>query len=195
MINKLKSLFQFSCYSGKFYELSDLKDFKNSQELIFRDLKEDDFEFSKIFKHKNRKERYLKNLENGFRCKGYVTTDNEVAFYLWYTTGNMAPWFKGMELYLPENDVYIWDCRTAEQWQRKGLYCMALQNISSEVLKRSKRVLIDCSNSNIASQKGILNAGFYPFKNFKVFKIRNVFFVLYGCKILVKRKKKELHLC
>lgn len=133
----------------------------------FRTLNQDHFQRDKIFQENNRLKRYTDWLSEGFICFGFVDNKtNEIASYLWIAYSNKSEMSvscsKSLKMKLTFGNAYIFDCRTAVEHQRKGLYCCGLLN-SIQFCKSNNihNIYIQCKSDNIASMNGIRSAGFH----------------------------------
>jgi len=117
-----------------------------------------------IFLQKNRQYHFRRRLEEGHRCFGYRDA-GEVVCYLWLTVGKTAPAFLGADLVVPADQVYVWDCRTAESHQRRGYYSRGLRAACASP-GGARRVTILTDTANVASQRAIMKSGFRPFCHF-----------------------------
>ena len=140
-------------------------------EPVFRHLTEDDFRQGAIFEAKDRTRRYVARLAEGHRCYGYVLEPDQTVAYLWLSGARygaaVSPFVWRINCAIPDDSVYIWDCRTVESWNGRGLYQDGLKRLL-ETCQRdgAKRAYIACDTSNAASVKGIRAAGFKPSHTF-----------------------------
>ena len=81
--------------------------------------------------------------------------------------------------FMNKNDLEIGPCWTKEEYRGQGIYPYVLSYIIREYRQRNKRVFMMTDESNIASQSGILKAGFrfygsgYRSKILGIYKIEN----------------------
>ncbi|GAC1401097.1 MAG: hypothetical protein NVSMB52_14880 [Chloroflexota bacterium] len=90
-----------------------------------------------------------------------VETDGKIVTYGWaaYTPepiGNL-----GISFRLEPNEVYIYDCATRPEYQGRGYYKTLLRFMALHLRRRGCwRIWIGIEPGNVASQRGILGAGF-----------------------------------
>ena len=107
---------------------------------------------------------FRSRLADGFEAHGLITPDGELAYYMWLSFGRdqgRAPWAFTAEINLPASSGYIFDCKTAPEHRRKGLYTAALKYARALCHKAGcERVLIDVEPVNAPAVKAIASAGF-----------------------------------
>ncbi len=96
------------------------------------------------------------------RC--YVAwVDGTLAAYGWVTLDEEGIGELGLRLRLAPGEAYIWDCATLPSYRGQRLYPALLRHISRELQAEGFRlVLIGADSDNLASQKGMVLAGFQP---------------------------------
>jgi ribosomal protein S18 acetylase RimI-like enzyme len=73
----------------------------------------------------------------------------------------------GLHIQLTPGEAYIWDCATLPAYRGQGLYPALLAHIALELRAEGlRRVWIGADTGSIASQKGIVRAGFQPIADF-----------------------------
>lgn len=76
---------------------------------------------------------------------------------------------------------YIGPCNTFEQFRGSGLYPYALTNIFRFLMERGiRRAVISTRNTNNASIRGIVKAGFMPFRTVRKYKLITRSFLVKG---------------
>ncbi len=154
-------------YKGIFFRIklhAEEKAIKIPPGYSFAEINRRHIEEDPVFSEKQRRERFLRFLQDGHRCYGFFTENGNIASYIWLTTQNReltVPWiFKG-KLILRPNIGYIWNCFTDSAHRRKGLYTAGLLKGQSISLKEGARdVYIYCAADNAHSRAGILKALF-----------------------------------
>jgi hypothetical protein len=68
----------------------------------------------------------------------------------------------GLRRALPAGDAYLWDFRTLAAWRGLGIYPHLLQYILRDESLGIERFWIGRDRTNVASDRGILKAGFRP---------------------------------
>lgn len=130
----------------------------------FRQFKAPSFVDAPLFAAKDRAARFRARLAEGHRCFGFVDATGAPVAYLWFTrpgAGDAVHIGGGVRLEPGENDAYVWDCRTAEATQGRGLYRAALQQLTALAgSEGASHVWIDCAPDNAGSIAGIRRAGF-----------------------------------
>ena len=131
----------------------------SDQENSLIELTKDYFNKDPLFTEKNRKDRYIERLQDGHRCYAYIQKGKIIA-YFWVSdsNANLTQFAFKIKLSIPKNTAYIWDCRTAPDFKRQGLYSMGLSEISR--IYSDKYLSINCIKHNIASKRGIEKANF-----------------------------------
>ncbi len=67
----------------------------------------------------------------------------------------------------PPGDAYIWDCATLPDYRGRGIYPALLLYILDELRADGlHRAWIGADTGSVASQKGIIRAGFQPIADF-----------------------------
>lgn len=133
---------------------------EHSNELLV-DLTIEHFQNDEIFSESNRKEKFISRLSDGHKCLGFLDENKKVKAYFWISDSKVirAPFTFGLNLKIPPTILYIWDCRTATDFQRKGLYQTGLLKIREA--HQDKQIIINCDFKNINSIKGIEKSGFH----------------------------------
>jgi len=122
---------------------------------------------------------FRERLTEGFAAHGLLTSDGELAYYMWlsfWSDKGWAPWALGARISLPESSGYIFDCKTAPEHRNKGLYTFALKHarrLCQEV--QCEKVLIDVEPHNDPAIRAIRRAGFNKVGNIDVTKFGPVF--------------------
>ena len=103
----------------------------------------------------------LKQLQRGDRCYT-VSVDGHLAHYSWVQRSGSHPITEaGLSVPVASGEFWIYSCRTVECARGKGIYPATLQRIVNDHFEEGYRTAwIYTSRENIASQKGILRAGF-----------------------------------
>jgi len=161
-----KYLFQF--YRGTFFKTEVNADtesgYNEPAKYRFKEVEPHLFKREPIFVQKNRSERFCNRYRQGHRCYGFFNGRDSLVSYLWVSISDREitiPWALNMELILRPGNAYIWDCFTAEDHRREGLYKKGLLKAKSiSFRKGAKRIYIFCADENIYSRAGIVSAGF-----------------------------------
>jgi ribosomal protein S18 acetylase RimI-like enzyme len=99
-------------------------------------------------------------LQSGRRCF-VLKAGNQVASYGWVTCGLECVGELERNFYLPDNEVYIWDCGTAPAWRRQRLFSALLSQIVYRLQAEGvPRFWIGASQQNEPSIRAFANAGF-----------------------------------
>ena len=103
----------------------------------------------------------LKRLQRGDRCYT-VCVDGRLAHYSWVQRSGSHPITEaGASVPVGSGEFWIYNCRTVERARRKGIYSATLERIVNDHFEEGYCTgWIYTSQENIASQKGILRAGF-----------------------------------
>ncbi len=103
----------------------------------------------------------LKRFENGRRCYA-AWVEGKLAAYGWVSPDEEYIGELSLRLRLVPGEAYIWDCVTVPAFRRQHLYSALLVYIN-KVLRAEGlcRVWIGADQDNLASQRGIANAGFH----------------------------------
>jgi hypothetical protein len=127
---------------------------------------------SPVFKEKSRVTKFAHRAER-HECWGYWV-DGEVASYFWVTRGpSLVPLWRGVRLEVPRDVLYIWDCRTSESHQRRGLYTQSLRD--ARRMSSSSDVWIACDDANLISAS-VIRRQFSSLKKYKLRKIGPLYF-------------------
>ncbi|HEY7347759.1 MAG TPA: GNAT family N-acetyltransferase [Ktedonobacterales bacterium] len=104
----------------------------------------------------------LERFAAGRRC--YVAwVEGTLAAYGWVTFDEEGIGELGLRIRLGPGEAYIWDCATLLAYRGQRLYPALLVYISSELRAQGFRLaLIGADSDNVASQKGMILAGFQP---------------------------------
>jgi len=122
-----------------------------------------DFEKSEIARMRDRAVKFPLRLREGHRCFGWRASDGQIASYLWFSNAaaRNPPWMFDLTILVRPDTAYIWDCRTAPEHERHGLYTAGLARLRRLALEHGAvRVLIDCAPDNAPSIRAIEKAGF-----------------------------------
>lgn len=134
-------------------------------DLNFTELNPSGLDKSPLFSERGRHERFSRRFTEGHRCFGFVASDGTPLSYLWLTRrdqGARIPIGLGVNLLPGTDDAYIWDCRTDQAAQGRGLYRDGLRHLAALAKNEAAaNVWIDCAPDNIASRAGIAAAGFH----------------------------------
>jgi ribosomal protein S18 acetylase RimI-like enzyme len=96
------------------------------------------------------------------RCYGAWVGGTLVA-YGWVTFDEEWIGELNLRIRLAPGEAYIWDCATLPAYRGQRLYPALLAHISSELRAEGfRRALIGADSDNLASQRGLLLAGFQP---------------------------------
>lgn len=130
------------------------------------------FAAADLFAERNRRARFTARLAAGHRCFGFTDETGVPVAYLWLTranAGGAVPVGPGVDLLPDAGDAYVWDCRTAEAAQRRGLYANALLRLAGlAAAEGADAIWIDCAPDNAASIAGIVRAGFAPAARWRI---------------------------
>lgn len=103
---------------------------------------------------------FSERFETGRQCYGAWVGDRLTAFG-WVSFKDEGIGELNLRIKLLPGEAYVWDCETAPDFRRKGLYSALLVYILNELrAKNISRAWIGADLDNIASQKGIARAGF-----------------------------------
>jgi ribosomal protein S18 acetylase RimI-like enzyme len=96
------------------------------------------------------------------QCRCYAAwVEGTLAAYGWVTYDEEGIGELGLRLRLAPGEAYIWDCATLPAYRGQRLYPALLVYISNELRAEGVRqALIGADSDNLASQKGMLRAGF-----------------------------------
>lgn len=96
------------------------------------------------------------------RCYG-AWVDGMVAAYGWVTFDEEEIGELGLRIRMASGEAYIWDCATLPAYRGQRLYPALLGHICGELRAEGFRLaLIGADSDNLASQKGMMLAGFQP---------------------------------
>lgn len=103
----------------------------------------------------------LMRLHRGDRCYT-VSDDDRLVHYSWVQrTGAHRITEAGVSVHVGSGEFWIYDCRTLERARGKGIYPTTLERIVNDHFQEGYHTAwIYTSRENLASQKGILRAGF-----------------------------------
>lgn len=125
-------------------------------------LNREDLENMPMCAENERLPKFIRRLAEGHDCYGHKARETkEICSYFWVSDAravDCAVLAFDFDLCLPEDGVYIFDCRVAEEHRGKKLYTDGLLEIM--VMYRGSQFLITAETENVISQKGILNAGY-----------------------------------
>jgi len=129
-----------------------------------------------IFAVKDRRIKAHTRLADGHACYGFFNQAGSVAYYMWITITHEAPkavpWELNTQFILKPTRGYFWDCFTAPEHRRRGLYRAALNTAST--LARTQGVeksFICCLKENIPSINAIRSVEFRDIFEFTVRRI------------------------
>ncbi len=93
--------------------------------------------------------------------------DGKLATYGWVTFDAESIGELGLSIRLQPDEAYIWDCGTPPAYRGRHLYPALLTYILAELHQMGLRcVWVGADSDNIASQKGMVLAGFRPIVDF-----------------------------
>jgi ribosomal protein S18 acetylase RimI-like enzyme len=96
-----------------------------------------------------------------------VRVHGMLASYGWMSFGQEWISELGLRIRLASGEVYIWDCATLPAYRGHGLYPALLGHIVEELRAEGlHRAWIGADTGSVASQKGIIRAGFQPVADF-----------------------------
>jgi len=131
----------------------------SKSELI--EISEQDFKQDSLFQENERHTKFKERLKHRHACYGYQDKSGNITAYFWVTHSNTSvPLTFGATMNIPKETIFIWDCRTTESQQRKGLYTKGLKELINK--HPNNKVIINCETKNLPSIKGIEKAGFKP---------------------------------
>ncbi len=111
--------------------------------------------------------------KKGEECFGFFL-DSKLVHIAWLSFGYLGI-FKRFPIIKIQNGSGIYDVTTMPEFRQKGVYLSALSYLQGILQERGKSIaLIAVSPDNIASQKGLLSAGFHYIYSLNY---RRVFFV------------------
>src|SRR5205085_7281086 len=104
----------------------------------------------------------LERFAGGRRC--YVAlVDGAIAGYGWVSFEEEAISELGMSFRLASDEVYIWDCASLPAYRGQRLYPALLSHMLTDLREEGlHRAWIGADSVSLASQKGIILAGFQP---------------------------------
>jgi RimJ/RimL family protein N-acetyltransferase len=111
---------------------------------------------------------FLARLDHGDQCF-LAWLDEELVHYSWVQTqGIHSIMPAGMKQEISPGEFWIYDCRTAELARGKHVYPFVLVSLLQEFFQKGfRKTHIYTTKDNLASQKGILRAGFQLYKTIK----------------------------
>jgi RimJ/RimL family protein N-acetyltransferase len=123
----------------------------------------------------------LRRLERGDECFT-VSIDGRLAHYSWVQqTGSHEISDAGLFVPVKEREFWIFNCRTADWARGRGIYPAVLARIVRERLAGGSRTAwIYTSEDNLASQRGILRAGFQPAGTLRAVRVGTRYYPLKG---------------
>lgn len=159
--NLLYRIFHLRSYA--FYRLSPVATLAPTDtQITLHRLDENDFKASEIFQDQNRAEKFIARLLDQHICYGVRCNTGQVIAYFWvsdFSSYKMrAPLTFGIQMSMPEEYIYIWDCRTAPSYQGKEIYQTGLRVIRE--IYANRVIIINAERHNTPSLKGIQKAGF-----------------------------------
>lgn len=129
-----------------------------------------------IFTAKDRRAKACARREAGHACYGFFDSKGGVAYYMWVTIARdakrAASWELNTQLVLKPKTGYFWDCFTAPEHRRRGLYSGALRNAMALAIKQgAEKGYICCLKENMPSINAIRSSGFHDVFEFTVGRI------------------------
>jgi len=104
----------------------------------------------------------LQRFASGQRCY-VVRAGGKLAAYGWVSFDEEEIGELGLHIHLAPDEAYIWDCATLPAYRGQHLYPALLVHIISKLRTEGLRQLwIGASRENVASQRGMMLAGFQP---------------------------------
>jgi ribosomal protein S18 acetylase RimI-like enzyme len=98
-----------------------------------------------------RAERFRRRLQDGHRLFAMME-GGRVAAYLWASAaGQETPLGLGVSFVVPDDMVYVWDCRTDPESQGRGLYRRGLEALRRRFAERCGGCLIAVEENNAAA--------------------------------------------
>jgi hypothetical protein len=99
--------------------------------------------------------------------------DGRIAHFSWVQTADAHEIATaGRSSVIRDGELWIYHCRTFDWARRKGVYEAVLHKILRDHRQRGfQRALIYTTADNVASQRGILRAGFKPVANFRALEV------------------------
>jgi RimJ/RimL family protein N-acetyltransferase len=119
----------------------------------------------------------LQRLRRGDRCYT-VYAGERLAHYSWVQRSASHPITEaGLSVPVGSGEFWIYHCRTAEWARGKGIYPATLERIVNEHFEAGYHTAwIYTSRENIASQKGILRAGFHQVATLDALRVGSHYF-------------------
>jgi GNAT superfamily N-acetyltransferase len=122
---------------------------------------------SPLVAQRGRAAKFLRRLEIGYDCVGFLDGDGIVRSYVWIAGGagrpDIVPVWRGLKWRLVGQDAYFWDCRTDPAHEGRGLYRRALIFAAAQAAGGgATRAWIETETRNQPSMRGISAAGFTP---------------------------------
>lgn len=109
---------------------------------------------------KARASRYGLRLQDGHALFA-VTDAGRVAAYLWASgAGAEVPLGLGVSFVVPDDMVYVWDCRTDPASQGRGFYRRGLEALRRRYAGRCRRCLVAAEWANAPAIRAMRAAGF-----------------------------------
>jgi RimJ/RimL family protein N-acetyltransferase len=121
----------------------------------------------------------LKRLCRGDRCYT-VCADGRLAHYSWVQSSGSHPITEaGLSLPVESGEIWIYDCRTGDRVRGQGIYPETLKRIVNDHFAAGYHTAwIYTRRENIASQKGILRAGFGLVSTLSALRVGNHYYRL-----------------
>lgn len=152
------------------------------EQFSFRPLSVNDFSADALFREKNRFSKFVKRLASGHQCFGFVEPGGQIVAYFWLSIAHDAsttvPLAGALSFQIDPGHAYVWDCRTRESFQGRGLYREGLRRAQALAFTLGARsASIVCNADNLASRTGILAAGFTHHTTVEVFRVFGLWIV------------------
>lgn len=149
-------------------------------EFTFSELVESDFKKNNIFKKNDRMRRYSDFIKSGHQCFGFFDQSQQVVSYLWLSKeGSIVPLTSSVRLKIGNGLAYIWDCRTSDDYQGRGLYKEGLKRlVKYSVSLGVNRVMICNLVSNKIANKTMSTLGSQYIDTISVFRFLSVSLVI-----------------
>lgn len=100
-------------------------------------------------------------IDRGDRCYG-ARLAGELVHYSWVQhLGSHAIESAGLDIPIPDRELWIYNCRTSERHRGRGIYPQTLDHIVMDAFAAGANCAwIYAAESNVPSQRGIARAGF-----------------------------------
>jgi RimJ/RimL family protein N-acetyltransferase len=172
-IDYIKTFFKVYSNIVLTYVSNDIKDIDSPAKISVVDYL--NYKDALVYEPQNKVEQFKKFLDSGDRGY-YAYIDRKWAHRSWVTFGPkmVYRWHNFAPLMLQEDEAYIHWCETVPFARGKNVYPKILSEILKDLLKNYKKIYISTTIDNIASQKGILKAGFSEIEAVKVFSFMHI---------------------